>query len=194
MLRNNKNPGPEAVGKEHFASAITALRGSLSNHLTPDQFCIQLAKIFRVRQTEIALLQLEEGCLRFLFPPQLQTAGSIPISSSSSIAAHTAMIKKAELFNNFPKIKHSSIFETVRLGNPEDNPTSTTLPIQKLMSAPVLDESENVAGVLQLCRKGYDLVSCGPDFSPEDLRNIELAAKLAAHAPFLKRRSAVSAT
>jgi hypothetical protein len=191
MQPSNPKPGAETVA---IASGIRALQSSLSDGTTPDEFCNKLSRIFRVQQTEIALLQLEGGCLRFIFPPQLTTAGSIPVSSSSSIVAHTAMSKKAELFNNFSKVKHASIFETVKLGSPEDNSTFTNAPIQKLVSAPVLDQAGNVAGVLQVCRKGYDLASAGPDFTLEHLYLVERAAKVAAQAPFMKKRAAAAST
>lgn len=193
MQRIKKNFGSDPAETAAIAAAIATLQGSVSEQVTPDQFCNQLSRIFQVTQTEVALLQLEGGCLKFIFPPQLRIAGSIPVSSSSSIVAHTAMSKKAELYNNFPKVKHASIFETVKLGSPEDNSTFTNPPIQKLMSAPVLDEAGNVAGVLQICRKGYDLASAGPDFSSAHLLHLERAAKVAAQAPFMKKRSAASA-
>lgn len=192
MLRGKRNHGSDPEETAAIASGITALQSSVSDTATADQFCGQLSRIFQVQQTEVALLQLENGCLKFLFPQALKIAGSIPVSSSSSIVAHTAMSKKAELYNNFPKIKHASIFETVKLGNPEDNSLYTNPPIQKLMSAPVLDETGNVAGVLQICRKGHDLASAGPDFSLEHLHQVERAAKVAAQAPFMKKRVAAS--
>src|SRR5664279_2456289 len=194
MQRAKRNLGTDPEETAAIASAITTLQGAVSDNSTPDQFCGRLAKIFQVQPTEVALLQLEKGCLKFLFPPQLKTAGSIPVSSSSSIVAHTSMSKKAELYNNFPKVKHASIFETVKLGSPEDNSTFTNPPIQKLMSAPVLDEAGNVAGVLQISRKGYDLASAGPDFSLEHLHQVERAARVAAQAPFMKKHSAASST
>src|SRR4029077_6885743 len=46
------------------------------------------------------------GFLQFGYPDELRTAGSIPISSSS-IAAHTAISKKSEIFNNFARVKHA---------------------------------------------------------------------------------------
>jgi hypothetical protein len=191
MLHSRRNHGTDRADTAAIAAAITALQASVSEIATPEQFCNRLAKVFRVQQTEVALLQLERGCLTFLFPPQLKTAGSIPVSSSSSIVAHTASSRKAELYNNFQKVKHASIFETVRLGSPEDN-SSFNAPIQKLMSAPVLDEAGDVAGVLQISRKGYDLATAGPDFSPEHLLQVERAAKVAAQASFMKKRSAAS--
>ena len=193
MQRGLKNSGASAAEATSIASGISALQSSLRDRMTPEEFCKQLAKIFQVQQTEIALLQVEAGCLKFLFPPQLKTAGSIPVSSSSSIVAHTATSKKAEYYNNFASVKHASIFETVKLGSPEENSTFTNPPIQKLVSAPVLDQAGNVAGVLQICRKGYDVGSAGPDFTSEHLQQVERAAKVAAQAPFMKKRLAAAA-
>ena len=191
MHRNTGNTGRDSVAT--IASGLAVLQGSLTEHTSPEQFCHELAKVFQVQSTEVALLQLEAGCLRFLFPPPLRTAGSIPVSSSSAIAARTASSKKSELYNNFAKIKHASIFETVKLGSPEENSTFTNPPIQKLMSAPVLDDEGNVLAVIQLCRKGYDLHSCGPDFSLEHLHHLERAARITAKAAFLRKRSSTAA-
>ena len=148
-------------------------------------FCGVLAKVFRVRQTEVALLQLEKGLLRFLFPEALKTAGSIPVSSATAVAAHTAVTKKVELFNSFTKVKHASIFETVKLGKPDQVDASESAPIQKLISAPVLSSEGKVIGVLQVSRKGLDLSLAGVDFTLDDLKNLEKAAKIAATASFL---------
>jgi hypothetical protein len=153
---------------------------------TPDQFCSILSKILRVQQDEVALLQLENNLLRFLFPDELKTAGSIPLSSTSAIAAHTASTRKVELFNNFAKIKHASIFETVRLGNKEEGEQQRPATIQKLMSGPVLDDHGKVLGVIQICRKGFDVGSAGPDFTLDDLQQLELAGKIAGKAGFMQ--------
>ena len=148
-------------------------------------FCGVLAKVFRVRQTEVALLRLEKGLLHFLFPEALRTAGSIPVSSATAVAAHTAVTKKVELFNSFTKVKHASIFETVKLGTAEQADASESAPIQKLISAPVLSSEGRVLGVLQVSRKGLDLHLAGADFTLDDLANLEKATKIAAKASFL---------
>ena len=151
---------------------------------TPDKFCAALAKMFGVRPKEVALMRLEHGLLKFLFPEQLKTAGSIPVSSSSSVAAHTASSKKTELFNTFAKVKHARVFETVKLTTPgEDN--EEHMAIQKMMSAAVLTPERKVLGVIQVSRKGFDLGSAGPDFTHNDVQQLELATKVAATLPFM---------
>jgi hypothetical protein len=99
------------------------------------------------------------------------------------VSAHSASSKKAELFNNFTKVKHASVFENAKVGPKQ--PQADQLPIQKLISAPVLDCDEDVLGVVQICRKGTD-ASCGPDFSLEDLKRLELTAKSLGRAQFMQ--------
>ena len=76
-----------------------------------------LAKVFKVQYAEVALLRLEGGLLKFVFPEHLRTTGAIPISSKA-VAAHTALSKKAEIFNNFARVKHApaSSRQSSRLG------------------------------------------------------------------------------
>jgi hypothetical protein len=159
---------------------------SAANTTTPALFCATLAKQFGVRSSEIALLRLDKGLLKFLFPEHLKTAGAIPVSSSSAVAAHTAMTKKVELFNNFVKVRHANIFEAVKSTGGGEEITPEQPPIQKLMSAPVLDADRDVVGVIQISRKGFDLKSAGPDFTLDDLQHLETAAKNLAQLPFLK--------
>jgi hypothetical protein len=133
-----------------------------------------LAKVFRVGHGEVALLRLEGGLLRFIFPEHLRTTGAIPISSKA-VAAHTALSKKGEIFNNFARVKHASIFETIRPVGAEADEPAPPPPIQKLMSVPVMDRESNVMGVLQISRKGLD-ARFTQDFSREDLHDLEVAA------------------
>ena len=174
MTQNNEQAMmEEVVLPEH----LLPLGSVLGQGVTALDLCMVLAKIFRVQYTEVALLRLEGGLLRFIFPEYLRTTGAIPLSSKA-VAAHTALSKKAEIFNNFARVKHASIFETIK---PEDNDeTAAPAPIQKLMSAPVIDDSAKVLGVIQISRKGSDPAYCGSDFSREDLHELELAAGILA--------------
>ncbi len=192
MHRNRENTDSDSGQIAAIASGLAVLQGSLTENTSPEQFCEDLTEIFDVQLTEVALLRLDSGCLKFVFPAQLRTAGSIPASSSSSIVAHTVVSKKAELHNNFSKVKHASVFETVKLGNTEDHAANAGPPIQKLMSAPVLDDSGNVVGVLQLSRKGQTPGAAGPDFNIEQLHQLERAARIVAQASFMKKQSAAS--
>jgi len=169
----------EVVLPEH----LLPLGAVLGQGVTALDLCMVLAKIFRVQYTEVALLRLENGLLRFIFPEHLRTTGAIPLSGKA-VAAHTALSKKAEIFNNFARVKHASIFETIKPeGDAADEPAPPA-PIQKLMSVPVMDRNSTVVGVIQISRKGLD-PKYAQDFSREDLHDLEIAAGLIATAPAL---------
>jgi len=168
----------EVVLPEHLLPLGTVLGPGVSAM----DLCMVLAKIFRVQYTEVALMRLEGGLLRFIFPEYLRTTGAIPLSSKA-VAAHTALSKKAEIFNNFARVKHASIFETIKPGTDSDEPAPPA-PIQKLMSVPIMDRDSTVVGVIQISRKGLD-PKFAQDFSREDLHDLEIAAGLLATAPAL---------
>src|SRR5437660_5003285 len=162
---------------------LLPLGSILGQGVTPMDACMILAKVFHVQYTEVALLRLGDGLLRFMFPEHLRATGAIPVSSSA-VAAHTALSKKAEIFNNFAKVKHASIFESIKPGVVESDEPVKPNPIQKLMSVPILDQDSNVIGVIQISRKGLD-PRFAPDFSREDLHDLELAAGVLASSPVL---------
>jgi GAF domain-containing protein len=179
-MTQNNDPAmmEEVVLPEH----LLPLGSVLGQGVTAMDLCMVLAKIFRVQYTEVALLRLENGMLRFIFPEHLRTTGAIPLSGKA-VAAHTALSKKAEIFNNFARVKHASIFETIK---PEaiDSEEAGPAPIQKLMSVPIVDHNSKVVGVIQISRKGLD-PRFAADFSREDLHDLEVAAGLLATAPAL---------
>jgi hypothetical protein len=182
--KGNSDQGGAATAPARASNA--SVEHVLSRSATPQESCAALAKLFGVRPTEVALMRLAKGLLSFLYPEQLKTAGSIPVSSSSAVAAHTASARKTELFNAFVKVKHASIFESVKLNTSEDDERSEQGAIQKLMSAPILDPQRKVLGVVQVCRKGFDAATAGPDFTQDDLQQLELAAKVLSNLPFVK--------
>jgi hypothetical protein len=181
MTRKSDSGSVPAEATAAFPDVLEVLAKDLAD---PDKCCQELARLFQVRADEVALYRLEKGFLRFIFPQALRTAGLIPLSSSGAVSAHTASSKKAELFNNFPKVKHASVFEHIKLHS-KPATDDDQLPIQKLISVPLLDQDGDVLGVIQVCRKGYDL-TCGPDFSLEDLRRLEEAAKVLVGASFMQ--------
>jgi hypothetical protein len=162
---------------------LLPLGSVLSEGVTPLDVSMVLAKVFRVQYAEVALLRLEGGLLKFIFPEHLCTTGAIPISSKA-VAAHTALSKKAEIFNNFARVKHASIFETIKPVGAEVEQPTPPAPIQKLMSVPILDHQSTVLGVIQISRKGLD-PRFTQDFSREDLHDLELAAGVLAASPLM---------
>ena len=182
----NQKPANEALEEIVLPENLLPLGSVLSEGITPLEVSMILAKVFHVQHAEVALLKLDGGLLKFVFPEHLRTTGAIPISSKA-IAAHTALSKKAEIFNNFARVKHASIFETIKpLGvETDDAPLSPVAPIQKLMSVPILDQQSTVLGVIQISRKGLD-ARFTQDFSREDLHDLELAAGVLAASPVMQ--------
>jgi GAF domain-containing protein len=134
---------------------------------TPGRICSEISKIFRVRQTDVGLLWVEDEHLKFLFPIELQSAGVIPLTSSA-VAARSVANGKPEMFNQFPEVPHHTIFEHIKL---KDSQPLTEMPdpIQKLMSAPIVAENGQVLGVIQVCRKGMTPAIAGADFTEDEL-------------------------
>jgi GAF domain-containing protein len=155
---------------------LGALQSAITRNLGAAQVCAEVARIFAVNETEVALLQVKRSFLEFVFPPELKAGGAIPISSSA-VAAKTATEKKAEIFNSFTTVRHASIFEVVKLGGTQADPSDQV--IQKLMSAPIVSGDKSI-GVIQVSRKGRNSAVAGPDFTPADLRTLELAAEVIA--------------
>lgn len=136
---------------------------------TTESVCISVAKVFNVRPSEVGLLELDGNLLKFVYPVELRKAGAIPLSSSA-VAARTARTKRSELFNSFVRVKHSSVFEVIKL---KEAGADT---IQKLMSVPVLSTTGEVMGVIQVSRKAQRATSAGDDFASEELRKLESVA------------------
>ena len=147
----------------------------LGTDCTLDLICTELAKLFGVRSTEVGILRLEGELLRFLYPVELQTAGCIPVSGSA-VAAKTASTKKAERFNNFANVPHRTIFELIKIKDPEIKEDEHPR-IQKLMSAPILGAQDEVLGVVQVSRKGTSPGAAGPDFTDAELHDLERTAR-----------------
>lgn len=185
-MQGKQNPGSGGAAAGTARTANASAEQVLSQSATAPEFCAALAKLFGVRPTEVALMRLQRGLLGFLYPEQLKTAGSIPVSSSSAVAAHTASTRKTEIYNAFVKVKHASIFESVKLNSAEDVDRTGANAIQKLMSAPILDSERKVLGVVQVCRKGFDAATAGADFTQDDMHQLELAAKVLSNLPFVK--------
>lgn len=178
-------PDDAAIEEILLPENLISLEAVLEEGVTPFDVTMVLAKVFRVQHAEVALLRLDGGLLKFILPEHLRTTGAIPISSKA-VAAHTALSKKAEIFNNFARVKHASIFETIKpVGVEAEEEPVMPAPIQKLMSVPILDRHLTVLGVIQISRKGLD-PRFTQDFSREDLHDLELAAGVLAASPVMQ--------
>jgi hypothetical protein len=127
-----------------------------------------IAAIFRLKADEVAILEIAPPgkLLRFVIPAQLRAVGTIPLSSTSALAARTVRTRRAEVVNNFHSFPHATVFEGVPMGRRYDES------IHKIVSAPILSENR-VIGVVQLCRKGISLLDAGPDFAASDLAELK---------------------
>lgn len=154
--------------------------------LTPEnasKIAAELSKSFGVHDDEVAIYKLEQAQLRFMYPPTLSNVGMIPLNHSSSVAARTANTKRPEAINNFPQMRHASVFESVpvdsRTRKPDQKPEKVAMVIQKMMSVPVIGAA-GVVGVIQLSRKGQSPQAAGADFQPTDLQRLVQAANVLA--------------
>jgi hypothetical protein len=161
------------------AASLDALEDLVAqDNCSVEQLCAELARVFRVRAQEVALLRVDRLMLRFLFPAELSAAGAIPLNSSA-VAARTVNTRRADYFNNFVAVQHSTVFESVKFPAADvPNTSMDPLTIQKLMSVPVFGAANRVAGVIQISRKGFDVNSAGPDFTQDDVELCKQAAKV----------------
>jgi GAF domain len=165
--------------------SVTELESMLSESPSPDRVCLKVAQMLRVRRSEVALLRLDKGSLRFIFPPELRSAGVLPLTGTA-VAARTAATRTPLLSNTFMRVRHVSLFEGVKLGAEEEDRSLDQMPIQKIMSVAVAPSGGTVMGVVQVSRKGLDASLAGADFTSDDLKLLEQAAAILARMPFMQ--------
>jgi hypothetical protein len=131
-----------------------------------------MSKHFAVQPHEVAILVAmpDERFLRFVMPENLQGVGQIPLTSANSLAVRTAREKRPEMTNHFSAVPHMSVFEAVPISEDKRG-----VAIQKIMSVPILFEKK-VIGVIQVSRKGATPSDAGPDFVPQQLRELKSCA------------------
>ena len=149
--------------------------------------CNALQQAFKVKDDEFAILRLDSASqdLIFVWPKKLAKSGHVPLSARDSLVARTAREGRPQLDNRFANTRHASIFEKITLSDSKVKEERTpALPIQKIMSVPVLQDGK-VLGVMQLSRKGGDPDSAGPDFAPAELEAFAaIANAVAGHIPW----------
>src|SRR5260370_20173871 len=89
---------------------LLPLGSVLGAGVTPLDVSMILARVFKVQHAEVALLRLEGGPLKFVFPEHLSTTGAIPISSKA-VARLTALDKQAQILNHFGRVKHPGMLD-----------------------------------------------------------------------------------
>jgi hypothetical protein len=119
-----------------------------------------LSEIFNgVEKNDIAVLFEKAGALSFVYPDNLKSC-AVPIDEKST-AGKTFKNQKTFIFNKFPEVSHISLFEKF-----VKDENSKTLPIQKIISTPILKNGKTI-GVVQVSRKGKASKDCA-DFTKED--------------------------
>jgi hypothetical protein len=179
------NQGTAAKPAKAAKANLSELESMISESPSSDRACLKLAQILNVRRNEVALLRLDKGSLRFIYPPELRSAGVLPLSGSA-VAARTAATRTPLLSNAFMRVKHVSLFEAVKLGAQEEDRSLDQMPIQKIMSVPVAPAGGQVMGVIQVSRKGLDSSLAGTDFTAEDLKHLEKAAEIFSRMHFMQ--------
>jgi hypothetical protein len=151
---------------ERLASALEEGRGE-SPEVAMPAIGERIAKHLGVKTDEVAILGVSYRWrhLHFLVPQALKNVGFIPLTSNSALAARTARDGRSEINNNFAAVRHASVFEGVRTA------TTSGETIQKIISAPILCD-DKIVGVMQVSRKGLNLLDSGADFIAEDLSKI----------------------
>ena len=177
--------GDQGSAAKAAKASVSELESMLSESPSSDRVCLKLAQILGVRRSEVALLRLDKGSLRFVFPPELRSAGVLPLTGSA-VAARTAATRTPLLSNAFMRVKHVSLFEAVKLGAAEEDRSQEQMPIQKIMSVPIVSSGGNVMGVVQVSRKGLDASLAGADFANADLKRLEQAAEVLSRMPFMQ--------
>ena len=150
---------------------VTALGGDGDSaeaaQISPGAVAERIAKSLGVRVDEVAILNVSQRWrhLHFLVPEALKNVGYIPLSSNSALAARTARESRPEIVNDFPKVRHVTVFEGVKTG------ADAAEAIQKIISAPILAEGR-VVGVIQVSRKSSQALHSGRDFTADDLGRV----------------------
>ncbi len=131
--------------------------------------CETVSRIMEVNPDEVGFLKVRGLSLEFIFPFALKSAGRISLCSAA-VAARTATSGKSELFNNFSKVPHNSVFELVPLGESSDS--AHPQHIQRLISVPVWDANRKTIGVIQISRKGRTPAEAGAEFMEKDMEKL----------------------
>ena len=133
-----------------------------------EQLAQHISSLFGVSPDEVAVLELSPSgkVLSFVLPEKLKAVGTIPLTSTTALAARTARDRRFDIVNNFASSRHAIVFEGVPLGRRQGEA------IQKIISAPIL-RGDKVIGVAQVSRKGQSAMDAGPDFTSRDLSELQ---------------------
>ncbi len=151
---------------ETLANALEN-NGKASTEISMETIGERIGKHLGVGADEVAIMGVSDRWrhLHFIVPQALKNVGFIPLSSNSALAARTARESRPEINNNFASVRHASVFEGVR------SATTSGESIHKIISAPILCDGK-VVGVIQVSRKGVNILDAGADFTSGDLGKV----------------------
>jgi hypothetical protein len=132
-------------------------------------------------------MRLGKDLLSFLHPEhkELQDRSRFPVLPRSLPTRYPP--RKQNLINFFAKVKRAGIFETVKLSSSEDvGRSGEKSRFKSGCQRQFLTHKHKVLSVVQVCRKGFDPATAGPDFTRDDLQQLELAARVLSALPFVK--------
>lgn len=123
---------------------------------------------FKVEEDEISFLFVDSDglFLKFFYPPHLKDVGLLPVKFTESIATQVYNLGFPRLVNNVSLVRHFSLFESVKSSR------GASLPVQKMMAAPITSSEGKRIGVVQVVRKGKRAEDVD-DFTDTDLEYLQ---------------------
>jgi hypothetical protein len=127
-------------------------------------------------QAAFLMVLAEHEQLMFTFPRHLANGNVLPINRDS-FAGRVVLQKDVLIENNAAEEVHKDVFERI------PGPGREARIIQKLVAAPILGETGDVLGVVEISRTGESSTVAGVDFSRQDGENLQKSCRI--FAPFI---------
>src|SRR5260370_6708991 len=111
------SPTNQGAGAKHTkdnCNGVKDLEKMLDESPSPERVSAKIAQILNVSRNEVAVLRVEKGSLRFVFPPELRAAGVIPMSTSA-VSRPSGSIRSSLFSNSFSHVEHVSPFRAGQL-------------------------------------------------------------------------------
>ncbi len=116
--------------------------------------------------------------LEFLYPRHLANGNFMPVDNDS-IAGRVVLANVSLIINDVPGQAHRKIYEQI-----PDSEGQVRV-IQKMIASPLLDGEGKAFGVFEVNRTGTGSADAGPDFTLQDVSNLEACCK--AFAPYIHK-------
>lgn len=148
--------------------------------LAADFICQGIGRTGNKSIGAVLMVEEEEGRrhMIFAYPPHLSTGNYLPVNGDS-IAGRVVQGKNSLIVNNVKEESHQGVFELI------PDPGGNVRAIQKMIASPLLDGEGNVFAVMEVSRTGGSPQDAGPDFTPQDISNLEACCR--AFAPYIHR-------